>query len=133
MAAQRTFRLIARIDARTILDRLLVADNFLSRFIGLQFRAPLPPNTGLLIVPCPAIHTFFVRFSLDLIWLDSEGHVLDLRRGVRSWRTARGPKGTFAVLETACGATTVDPGEQLAIEPADGSPELPRSLAFMSR
>jgi uncharacterized protein len=133
MADQRTYRLVARTDGRTILDRLLVADGFWSRFVGLQFRRPLPIDSGLLIVPCPAIHTCFVRFALDLIWLDREGRVVELRRGVAPWRTASGPSGTFAVVETACGAVTVAAGESLVIESITPTLQLSCSLAFMRR
>jgi uncharacterized membrane protein (UPF0127 family) len=133
MAARRTFRLVARTDGRTILNHLLVADNFWSRFVGVQFRSPLPLDSGLVIVPCPAIHTFFVRFSLDLIWIGRQAQVLELRRSVRPWRTARGPKGTVAVIETACGAIAVQVGERLAVESTGASFELSRSLAFMAR
>jgi hypothetical protein len=133
MADQRAYRLVARTDGRTVLDRILVADGYWSRFVGLQFRRRLPVDSGLLIVPCPAIHTCFVRFALDLIWLDREGRVVELRRGVAPWRTASGPSGTFAVVETARGALNVVAGESLVIEPIAPQLQLPRSLAFMRR
>jgi len=133
MSQREAYRLIGRSDGRTILDRLLVADRFWSRFVGLQFRRPLPIDSGLLIVPCPAIHTFFVRFALDLIWVDRKGTVTEIRRNVAPSRLASGPSGTFAVVETACGATTVEVGESLVVEPMGPSRELPRSLTFMRR
>jgi len=133
MVDQRTYRLVARTDGRTVLDRLLVADGYWPRFVGLQFRRSLPIDTGLLIVPCPAIHTCFVRFALDLVWLDREGRVVELRRGIAPWRTASGPTGTFAVVETACGALNVAAGESLVIEPITSSLQLSPSLAFMRR
>jgi uncharacterized protein len=133
MAEEQAYRLVARTDGRTVLDRLLVADGYWSRFVGLQFRRQLPVDSGLLIVPCPAIHTCFVRFALDLIWLDCEGRVLELRRGVAPWRMASGPFGTFAVVETACGAVSVAVGESLVIEPIGAPLQLSRPLAFMQR
>jgi hypothetical protein len=133
MSQRETYRLIGRSDGRTILDRLLVADGYWSRFVGLQFRRPLPINSGLLLVPCPAIHTCFVRFPLDLIWLDRNGRVVELRRNVAPWRTASGPKGTIAVVETICNAAMIERGESLIVEPIGPSHELPRSLTFMQR
>jgi len=133
MATQRVYRLVARADGHTILDRLLVADGYWSRFVGLQFRRNLPADGGLLIVPCPAIHTCFVRFALDLFWLDRNGCVVDVRRGVAPWRTASGPSGTYAVVETACGAVALAAGESLVVEPIEGVAALPKSLAFMRR
>jgi len=63
-----------------------VADGPWSRFKGLQFRKYLPPGCGLLLVPCPSVHTFFLRFPIDVLLLDRAGQVLAVRRAVRPWR-----------------------------------------------
>ncbi len=133
MAGRGTYRLVSKKDGRTILEHLRVADRFWTRFVGLQFHRPLQSDTGLLVVPCPAIHTFCVRFPLDLIWIDRKGRVTGVRRNVRPWRTAKGPARTCAVIETVCGAATVEPDEELAIEVVSGPAELPRSIAFLKR
>lgn len=56
--------------------------------------ASLPSEVGLLLAPCRSVHTFGMRFPLDLIWLDREGRVVrvDARvppRRLRSCRRAR--------------------------------------------
>ena len=114
------------------MPQLHMADGFWSRFVGLQFRRPLPAECGLLLIPCPAVHTCFVRFALDLIYLDREGRILAIRRNLRPWRHARGPAGTYATLETCCGAVQAEPGERLAVRPLDRDRPLPRSLAFLA-
>ena len=77
------YRLVSRTDGRTVVAQLHIADGFWSRFVGLQFRRPLPSECGLLLVPCHAVHTCFVRFALDLIFLDREGRILAMRRNLR--------------------------------------------------
>jgi uncharacterized membrane protein (UPF0127 family) len=79
-----------------------VADGFRSRFLGLMGRPGLPAGEGMLFVMSGSIHTFFMRFTLDVGFLDAEGTALRVV-GVRPWRLARAPRGTRFVLELAAG------------------------------
>lgn len=88
---------------RTIASHVEIADSFWTRFVGLQGRRDLESGHGLLIIPCASIHTCFVRFALDVIFLDDSGRVLAVRRNVKPWRLAFAPRGTYAILEQKAG------------------------------
>jgi uncharacterized membrane protein (UPF0127 family) len=62
----------------------------------------LPADTALLIPKCPAVHTFGMRFSLDLIWLDKSGGVVRIDRDVHA-RRMRACIRARSVIETAAG------------------------------
>jgi uncharacterized membrane protein (UPF0127 family) len=72
-----------------------------SRLLGLAFREP-PPDTALLLPRCRSVHTFGMRFALDLVWLDAAGRVLAIDEGVRPWRV-RVCRDAVAVVEVAAG------------------------------
>lgn len=85
--------------------RAVVADTFLSRFLGLMFRRGLPAGEGLLITRCNSIHTFFMRFPIDAVFLDASGAVVRVVRGIPPWRPfVWGGRHAVQVLETNPGA-----------------------------
>jgi len=63
-----------------------VAETFAERAKGLIGRRSLDPGRGLLIPRCNAIHTFFMRFPIDAIFLDRHGRVVKTVRNIRPWR-----------------------------------------------
>ncbi len=129
-----TWRLVSKTTGETVVAQLRIADGFWSRLVGLQFRRPLPSDAGLLLVPCNSVHTCFVRFPVDVVFLDDRGCVLAVRQNLRPWRLAFGPRKTHAVLETPAGAIGVERGEELRVEPADGSESTPPpSVAFLQQ
>lgn len=112
------WRMVSETTGKTVVARLKIADGFWSRLAGLQFRRPLPSEAGLLLVPCSSVHTCFLRFPVDVVFLDGKGAVLAIRRGLHPWRLAWGPRGSHAVLEVLAGSADLHPGEKLRIEPA---------------
>jgi uncharacterized protein len=66
--------------------RLLLADTSKTRGKGLLGRDSLPAGEGLWIIPCQAIHMFFMRFSIDLVYLDRKKSVCKVRSNVGPWR-----------------------------------------------
>lgn len=74
-----------------------------SRRRGLLGRESLEPGHALLIAPCAAIHTFAMRFAIDVVFLRRDGRVRRVCRGVRPGRIAVAP-GAYAVVELAAGA-----------------------------
>jgi uncharacterized membrane protein (UPF0127 family) len=73
-----------------------------SRMKGLLGRRSLPAGEGLLIRPAPSIHTFFMRFPIDAVFLSRAGEVMKISAGVRPWR-ARSCRRAYAVVELAAG------------------------------
>ena len=86
-----------------------------SRMKGLLGRSELRPGEGLLLRPASAIHTFFMRFPIDAVFLDRDWRVVGIAGDVAPWRTA-GRKGAKAVLELPAGESArrgLRPGDLL--------------------
>ena len=69
------------------------------RLLGLAHLDPAQAGAGLLIPRCSSVHTFGMRFALDLHFLDEEGEIVAVRRGVRARRVVSCPAAA-AVLES---------------------------------
>jgi uncharacterized membrane protein (UPF0127 family) len=79
------------------------ANSWWSRFLGLMGRAALPANRALLLEPCASIHTMWMRFPLDVIFLDKNNRVLQISNDIRPFRFCFAPKGATKVLEMTAG------------------------------
>ena len=75
-----------------------MAVGFRARLLGLAFLGRERAGAGLLIPRCSSVHTFGMRFPLDLVFLDERGAPLAIRRNVRPCRLVR-HRGAAAVLE----------------------------------
>lgn len=64
------------------------ADRFASRAAGLLFAPPLAPGEGLLIEPCGAVHTVFMRYPIDVVFLDRAGRIRKIVPHLKPWRLA---------------------------------------------
>lgn len=102
-----------------VCERAVVADRPIHRMRGLMGRRLLPAGDGLLLTPAPSIHTGFMRFPIDVIFLDRELRVLKLVQQLRPWRVAAA-RGARSVLELAPGEVTrrgVEVGDTLDMGP----------------
>ena len=93
---------LTRADGRVVCEHLLVAARPLRRMRGLLGRAALPRDEGLLLRPAGSVHTFFMRFPIDVVFLDSEEVVVGIEPSLAPWKTA-GRRGARAVVELAAG------------------------------
>jgi uncharacterized protein len=92
-------RRFERLPRRVVLGlEVPVAVGFRARLLGLAHLDRAEAGPGLLIPRCSSVHTFGMRFPLDLHFLDEEGELLDLRRAVPPRRFAA-CRGAAAVLE----------------------------------
>lgn len=85
------------------IPRVRVACTFASRCMGLLNRSRLDEEEGLLLIPGYSVHTWWMRFSIDVIFLDAQLEVLHVVSNLRPWRIALAPPDTHCVLELAAG------------------------------
>lgn len=98
-------RLIARNDTTgsVVAGNVTVADTRVTRAVGLLGRRGLDPGDALWIVPSRGVHTWGMRFAIDVAALDASGTVIDCVRAMRPWRIRLPRAGTAGVLELAAG------------------------------
>lgn len=105
-----------------VCERCVIADSYRGRLRGLLGRRHLPAGDGLLLRPCGSVHTWFLRFAIDVVFLDGELKVLRVLPRMRRWRMA-GARGAKAVLELAAGEAEtrgVRVGDRLVVEQGEG-------------
>jgi uncharacterized membrane protein (UPF0127 family) len=110
----------------TTRDTLLVAQceqarSFFARGRGLMGRDHLDAGSGLLIDPCSSIHTFFMRFPIDVVFIDRAGRVVGLRAAMPPGRPYAGAWGARAVIELPAGviaASRTEVGDTLVMRDA---------------
>ncbi|MCC2677635.1 MAG: putative secreted protein [Pseudobdellovibrio sp.] len=73
-------------NAELLADQLKLADGFYSRAKGLLGQNGLASNQGLWIKPCRDIHTFFMKFSIDCVFLDRKMQIIKIAAGVSPFR-----------------------------------------------
>ena len=83
--------------------RVRVADSFVSRALGLLVGAPLNSTEALLIAPCSSIHTFGMRYPIDVAFIDADARIVRIYQHVRPGRL-RFALGARAALELHAGA-----------------------------
>ena len=71
---------------QVIAENLTLNNTFFSRLIGLMGKKNLPPGSGIILKPCAQIHTCFMRFNIDVIFLDENLEVLHVIENMPPWR-----------------------------------------------
>jgi uncharacterized membrane protein (UPF0127 family) len=93
---------VSSADGTVVCERCSVAKTPLARTRGLLGRDDLPPGEGILLRPAGSIHTAFMRFPIDAVFVDGELEVLHIARELPPWRVAAA-RGARAVLELPAG------------------------------
>lgn len=91
-------------EQNELVAKLKVATTFFSRFLGLMGRRSLPSDEAILFPRCNSIHTFFMRFPIDVVFLSAEGDVVAAVRSLSPWRMTFPKKGIKHTLELAPGS-----------------------------
>jgi uncharacterized membrane protein (UPF0127 family) len=117
-------RLVARNASlnRVLADRVDVAATRATRAVGLLSRTGLEPGEALWIVPSRGVHTWGMRFTIDVLALDEAGTVIDCVSNLRPWRVRLPRRGTAGVLELPAGtlaASGTQLGHQVSLELAE--------------
>ena len=95
--------LVSLEDNTVVISSLELAADFKSRFFGLMGRESLSYGEGLLLPDVSAIHMMFMRFAIDVVFLDRDSKVLQVDDNVSPWTGFAARYGAWAVLEISAG------------------------------
>lgn len=115
------FRIVQESSGQEISTRAWLADKPWSRMKGLLGRKGLADGEAIILRPCSSIHTFFMRFPLDVVFLDREQRVVKVVRALKAHRLAAA-KGARDAIEMEAGSMAgfdLKPGDRLRLEPLD--------------
>ena len=82
---------------------ILIADSFLTRFAGLMFRKKLPAATGLFLAPCNSVHMCFMRFAIDVVYVDKDYKIIKVVKDLKPWIGLSMCSKAWGVLEMPSG------------------------------
>jgi uncharacterized membrane protein (UPF0127 family) len=78
---------------------VIVANSFFKRLKGLMFTKEFPQDSTMYISPCRQIHTFFMNYAIDVLYLDKDNVILDVDENIKPGRIGKKVKGTVSVVE----------------------------------
>ncbi len=121
MRPKRPLRVLNVTRGTVLATRLEAAHTGATRQKGLLGRDSLLPGEGLWIAPCESVHTFFMRFPIDLVYLDRKHRIRKVRSAVGPWRMSA-CFSAYSVLELPAGTireTQTERGDRLEIAEAE--------------
>lgn len=99
------FRQVKFVDSpAVVVERCRVADSMVSRLVGLLNHDTLPEGEGLLIKPCNQVHTFFMRFAIDAVFLSGDDEIVAVEE-LKPWRVSKLRLKARKVLELPLGTS----------------------------
>lgn len=107
-------------NLKKAVNNIIHANTFLTRLKGLMGRKTLPQDTGLLLEPCDSVHTFHMKFSIDVIFLNQENKVMHIEHSMKPNQVGKKVKGANKVLEVNGGraaAMNLQPGDVIDLVP----------------
>lgn len=99
----KRIKIINQTKKKILASKGVIADNWWSRTVGLLANSSLKQGEGLVIRPCSAIHSFGMRFAIDVLFLDKEGKVLKIKPNFLPFRLAIGRNNVYQVIELPVG------------------------------
>ena len=99
----RLFRVKADGSELLLSEDIKTADSFLRKLFGLVFSAQLKENEGLLIDNCSSIHTFWMRYPIDILFLDSDNRVIRFFEDLKPFRVTPFIRGAVKTVELKSG------------------------------
>ena len=113
-------------SSENLLCRAEVAESLWNRGWGLLGRRGLPADRGLWIKSCGFVHTFAMRFPIDLVYLDEDGTVVKTCSQMQPFRFSLGGRNACSVIELPAGSlhrsTRVKAGQKLVFAPISEKP-----------
>jgi uncharacterized protein len=113
-----TFARVRTTDGAVVCQRCEIPESSFGRARGLLGRSSLDPDGGMLIDRAGSVHMFFMRFPIDVVFLDRDRTVVGVRHRLAPWRVA-GARHAVAALELPAGAAAlagIQEGDVLVLE-----------------
>src|SRR5436305_6148384 len=88
---------LRRENGETLCERCVLADTALARMKGLLGRSELPEGEGILLRPASSVHTGFMRFPIDVVFLDADDCVVKIASSLKPWKAAAARKAKAAI------------------------------------
>jgi uncharacterized membrane protein (UPF0127 family) len=108
-------QLIEKSSGRVLLEDLRQAKTFLQKFRGMMLRRKCGVGSGLWLESCGSIHTMWMRFPIDVYFIDQQGRILEIRSGVTPWSIVIPKQRCHAVLEIPHGNPMFEVGMVVAV------------------
>jgi uncharacterized protein len=108
--------LVNKTSNTVISENLVVADTFFKRLKGLMFTKELPAQDALHIIPCNEIHTFFMNYSIDVLYLDKDMNIVHIDEDMVPGKIGKKVKTAISVVELPSGrikAAGLKPGQEV--------------------
>ena len=107
-----------RTNGKTIAEKVKKAENLRDRLFGLIPRVNMDKSEGLLLKPCSSIHTCFMKFAIDVVFLDKNMKVIAVMDSMKPWRFSAWHISAKSVLELKAGAAfnKISKGDELEIK-----------------
>lgn len=96
-------KIINQSNNTSLASDALIADKPLARVIGLLNKRRLLPGEGLVIRPCNSVHTFFMRFPIDIAFVDKQNKVVKIIHSLPPFRISAVYFSSFLVVELPAG------------------------------
>jgi uncharacterized membrane protein (UPF0127 family) len=119
MSASRKLSVAVKPDGRVLSKECTVAASFRTRLIGLLNHSELARDESLLLEPCNQVHSMFMRFPIDVVFLSKENTVIAVSE-LKPWRMTKIHFKASRVLELPlgrCRELNLKPGDQLEMKP----------------
>jgi uncharacterized membrane protein (UPF0127 family) len=98
------FKACCKNNGKCIADQVEIAQSLFQRMVGLLGRSKMVDGSGLYFPGCRSIHSFFMKISIDVLFLDKELKITKMISCLRPYRLAFSPLKTKHTLELSCGA-----------------------------
>lgn len=96
-------QLINKTKKIVIVEKLFIANSFWPRMKGLMGKKDLAEDEGLLLVPCNSVHSMFMRFPIDLLFLDRELKIIRIIERFKPWKATPIFRDCYQVVELRSG------------------------------
>lgn len=97
-------KIINKTKNTVLASEVIIADSLLKRMKGLLGRKEFKEGQAIILAPCNGIHTFFMRFPIDVLFVDRENMIIALRQAIKPFRLSAFYRQAKFVIELAAGS-----------------------------